>query len=187
MSEWFASTLSWIEFHPGAAAWLQAILSVAAICIAIYVPYRQHNRAAKLAERHRKEDRLESLEAASAIAVNAMKLIQNAWDGTKSEANTHGYLLHQHDPREFDIAANALEGIELATLPDWELIEPIVELRRLILKAKPLPEVIFEGDDKRAYDPSECREELQDIKELANRHMTNIEAAVSRLKDQLDG
>lgn len=34
--------LEWIEAHPGMASWVQAVVSIGAVAIAIYVPWQQH-------------------------------------------------------------------------------------------------------------------------------------------------
>ena len=37
MPDWVADALAWTDLHPGAAAWVQAVVSIVAIAIAIVV------------------------------------------------------------------------------------------------------------------------------------------------------
>ena len=39
--------------------------------------------------------------------------------------------MDQYDPKAFDFAARALEEINLASVPGWELIRPIIAMRNL--------------------------------------------------------
>jgi hypothetical protein len=64
--------------------WVQAVFSIVAIVIAILVPWGQHRRDVKLAQRLRVEDRLRSAEAAGAIVTHAMNLIEDARKGTET-------------------------------------------------------------------------------------------------------
>jgi hypothetical protein len=71
-----------------------------------------------LARRLRVEDRLRSVEAAAVIAINAMNLLEEAWEHTvRKPENTIGYVLKRYDPTAFDFAARALEEINLADVP----------------------------------------------------------------------
>ena len=179
MPEWIVCASAWAETHPGVAAWVQAIFSIIAILIAFYVPYRQHVRDVRLARRLRVEDRLRSVEAAAVISINAMNLIEEAWEHTvRKPENTLGYVVKRYDPTAFDFAARALEEINLADVPDWELIRPIIGMRNLVMEAKDLPSVIHEADELNNRDPLEVRERLGRVREEANRHTTTMEAAV---------
>lgn len=171
--------------HPGVAAWVQAIFSIMAILIAFYVPYRQHLRDVRLARRLRVEDRLRSTEAAAAIVIHAMNLIEDAWNGTKKPGDTHGYVLMAYESAAFDFAANALKEINLANVTDWELIRPIIGMRNLLIEAKGLPLAIHEADESHTTPPDEVRERLRCVREEAHRHTSIVEAAVNRLREEI--
>lgn len=90
-----------------------------------------------------------------------------------------------HDPSAFDFAARALEEINLASVPDWELIRPIIGMRNLVLQAKALPSAIHEADEMGTTPPDVVREELHQVREEANRNTSNVEAAVNRLRAEV--
>ena len=80
------------------------------------------------------------MDAAAAIAINAMNLIEDAWEyAVRRPENTPGYILKRYDPAAFDFAARALGEANLADVPDWELIRPIIGVRNLVMEAKDLP------------------------------------------------
>jgi hypothetical protein len=185
MSEWIVCAWAWADTHPGVAAWVQAIFSIIAILIAFYVPYRQHLRDVRLARQLRVEDRLRSMEAAAAIVIHAMNLIEDAWNGTKKPDDTCGYVLMVHEPAAFDFAASALKEINLANVSDWELIRPIIGMRNLLIEAKRLPVAIHEADERRYTPPDEVRERLRCVREEAHRHTSIVEAAVNRLREEI--
>jgi hypothetical protein len=186
MTDWIACAVAWTDLHPGAAAWVQAFFSIVAISIAIYVPYRQHTRDVRLARQLRMEDQLRSMEAAAGIVINAMNLIQDAWKGTEKPDDTPGYILKGgYDRAAFDFAARALEEINLASVPDAELIMPIFEMRNLVIKARGLPVAIHKADEASDKDPVELRRRLRCVREDANRQTVAMEAAVNRLRDEV--
>ncbi len=126
------------------------------------------------------------MEAAAAIVINAMNLIEDAWKRTKTPNDTMGYILMDvYDPTAFDFAARALEEINLASVPDWELIKPIVAMRNLVLKAKDLPSAIHKADEQYTTPPDELREELHVVREEAHGHTSGVEAAVNRLRGEV--
>jgi hypothetical protein len=183
MPDWVACALAWTDLHPGAAAWGQAIFSIVAIAIAILVPWRQHVRDVKLSQQLRVEDRMRSMEAAAEIVINAMNLIEDAWKGTERPGDTLGYIHMAHDPSAFDFAARALEQINLASVPDWQLIRPIIGMRKLVLKAKDLPSAIHDADEMGLRPADELRGELHDLREEANQHTSAVEAMVNQLRN----
>jgi len=186
MPESIVSTLGWSEAHPGLASWVQAFFSIIGIGIAIYVPYRQHVRDVKLARQLRLEDRLRAMEAAATIMINAMNLIEDAWKNTAEDENsTEGYFQEVYDASAFDFAARALEEVNVFNIPDWEMIKPVVDMRSLVIQAKHLARKIAEADHYIESDPDLPREALHHVRQKANTHMSNVEAAVNRLRDDI--
>jgi len=128
---------------------------------------------------------VQSMEAAGEIVINAMNLIEAARKGTATRSDTWGYIHKVHDPSAFDLAARALEQVNLASVPDWQLIRPIIGMRKLVLQAKGLPSAIHDADEKGLKPADELRRELLDVREEANHHTSVVEAIVNRLRDGL--
>jgi hypothetical protein len=70
MIGWFADTITWVEAHPGTAAWAQAIGAILAIIVALLVPARQRQTARSDAERDRR------LRARSLLILIAPELLE---------------------------------------------------------------------------------------------------------------
>jgi len=167
------------------SAGVQAIGTIVAIGIAIYVPWKQHQNDLAVARRQRQEDRLLPMETAAAIAINAMNRIEEAWKSVVENPKlTQGYYLENFSSHEFDRAGAALHEINLSNLSDWEMVRPILELRDLVHRASHVVEGIAEGEHDGSSDPDEGREILAEIHRLAHQYTTNIEAAVNRMRPQ---
>jgi hypothetical protein len=199
MTEWIGCALSWAETHEGAAAWVQAIFSVIAIAAAFLISHFQHVREVRQARRARIEDRLRTVETIGAIVINAMNLIEQARKGTDDPGRIHDYIKRGYDPSAFDCAETALGEINLASVPDHELVRPIIEIRNLLREAKALPPAIQQADNSHtamvltgqipkgsaSSRAATLRGSLRRVREEAHQHTTNVEAAVNRVRDEL--
>ena len=58
-------------------------------------------------------------------------------------------------------------------------------MRKLVVQARDLPRGIAEADHFMEADPEVPREMLQIVREQANRHTTNMEAAVNHLREAI--
>ena len=184
-SDWqFLIFVMWKWFVDNSAG-VQAIGTMIAIGIAIFVPWKQHRNDLAHTRRQRQEERLLHMETAAAIAINAMNRIEEAWKNVvENPGLTQGYYLEVFNRQEFDRAGAALHEINLSNLPDWEMVQPILELRDLIGRASVLVEGVAGAEHDGSSDPDEGREYLAEIHRLAHRHTTNIEAAVNRMRPQ---
>lgn len=164
---------------------VQAVGTIFAIGVAIYVPWQQHENDLKRMRQQQREERLLRIESAAAIAINAMNKIEEAWKHTvQKPENTLGYIMEAYNRQEFEQAQAALHEINVADLPDWEMVRPILELRDLVIRAGSLVDLIGRAQsDPAAGDPDEGRDALAGVHDRAHAHTTSIEAAVNRMKD----
>ena len=89
------------------------------------------------------------------------------------------------NPKEFSQAEAALLEINVANLPDQEMVRPVLELRRLVVSAAHLVELIAQGEHDGSRDPDEGRESLTNIHDRALTQTTIIEATVNRMRDKV--
>ncbi len=178
----------WVVINSGG---VQAVGTIIAILIAIYVPWRQHKNDVERDRKQRLEERLLRMETAAAIAINAMNLIQGAWDSVfKAPDKTVEYYENWFKKESFDQAATALHEINVSDLPDWEMVRPILGLRDDVVRVAELVDVVATVDTrvlrtgKEPVNQDKTRKKLDKLYISANKHTTNIEALVNWTKDQ---
>jgi hypothetical protein len=76
--QWLSCTLSWIELHPGLAAWTQAVFSILAIGVAILVSKKQFSDAQLLQARQLKVQQVEIAEVVEALSKIALNVVAYA-------------------------------------------------------------------------------------------------------------
>ncbi len=174
----------WINSN---SAGVQAIGTILAICVAIFVPWRLHKQALKRTRQQQREERLVRMESAASIAINAMNRIEKAWENVvKNPGNTMGYYMENFSRDEFEKAAAALHEINVAHLPDWEMVRPILGLRDLVVRAAVLVEGISKAEHNgNVIDEEEGRKSLGTVHDRALTHTAKIEAAVNRMRDEV--
>ncbi len=127
MSECIASDLlSWIECHPGTAGWVQAVGSIVALGIAIFVPYWMTKSADRLACRR-------LLESVAAIGAEAQECFANAamHCGNDGE-DAVSYIISVEAFHKFRVASAAMNAIPVCQLPTYELTRCVLELQRMM-------------------------------------------------------
>jgi len=129
------SVSCWIEHHPGLASWVQSVGSILAIFVAVWIASSQKREQLRN-ERRKFEIDCEFLKVVSDRAIRAVKL---------NPAVTSVY-----DAARMLIGVAAIfDKIDLMSLPDASLVEPISTIRDALqaaessLSREPRPEVYF--------------------------------------------
>jgi hypothetical protein len=141
--------LAWIEKHPGTASWVQAIFSVVAIGVAIWVAWASEQRrvAAARADARR-------------IVANALQLASDAHyalgdiDATRSAVGQSETSAQRYaQARRLQLLTQALGTIPLHELPSGEAVRRVMEVRSNLIKGN---EMVLSNP---AANPMICGEE----------------------------
>ena len=165
------------------SAGVQAIGSIIAILLALGVVWLQHRLDLSRSDKSRRDEDARQLETVAAIVINAMNLIQAAKEQMCDKDMIQGYYTENHSPSEFTNAANALQEIPIAQLPDFRVVKPVLEMRGLILRVERLVGYIAEGEHNGKYDYLEGVDRLKEIYLQANEHTRTVKETVIRIRD----
>ena len=116
------AALCWIENHPGLAAWMQAVLSVAAIAIAILVPVWMAHRE----RRHRQTHLGNHAVQVAGVVVAAIEVFaRSAGDPEKRKVfSAGGFPMHV-----FGAAEEALASLNVTDIEDQEVARALRMLK----------------------------------------------------------
>lgn len=117
------------------AAWVQAIGSIGAVGVAIYISWAQakNDRDRERARAAAENDGI--LMNVPAVLQNAAKIIDEMPDSTASDPVIERYLKEVFSRAQFAIATQALAAIELHRLKWWRAVELVLEMRQLFSDA----------------------------------------------------
>jgi hypothetical protein len=110
--------LRWVELHPGAASWVQAIGSIVALGIAIIVPAYQTS----LTKRQVRRDAALQFKATIQIVQQAVYLVFQTKNIIEDPASTKSVITDAYRLERFAQVAQALDGVEIHQLPSPEAV-----------------------------------------------------------------
>lgn len=122
--------LTWIECHPGTAAWVQAIGAIVALAVAIFVPVWMAKRADHLS-------RERFLESVRSISDEVSRCFVNA--ATKCNAGPESGLLFVASVEAFHrfrIVSSAINAIPLHQLPSYGVTRSVLELQAMMAEGQ---------------------------------------------------
>lgn len=103
------------------AAWVQAIGSIIAIGIAIWVPMRE----ARNVQRERKQDKADALRAIGTVMEIASRLVRNHVCEIGRRSPDDGLLRYNVNRQAFGRAILSLDAIELHSLPTASIVNAV--------------------------------------------------------------
>jgi len=108
--------LSWVEHHPGVASWVQAVGSVGAIGIAIWIASSQ------------RRSQVRSEKEKAKLVLDLIKTVAGRADRAVSNESVSSMTLNAHMNLITGLCAT-LEKIDLLNLPAENMLEPTCNLR----------------------------------------------------------
>ena len=170
--------VKWIELHPGTASWVQAIGSVLALGVAIYIASSQSRDAKRAAEAARQE-RLDAV----------MRLAEEAHYSIKATASVMEigplpeYFAREHSPQEFEELASALLQASLQSFGSSKVVKELHSLRRDLMHAHTLIERVRRNDARWSQTATvEHQEIARELAESADSSLENICNERARLR-----
>lgn len=171
--------LPWMEAHPELAAWVQAVGSILALGVAIWIASQQARQAAS----ERVEQRRETAAAVAAVAQAAVTLIGEA--EAEFNHNVRGppfdragiiddYLRNDYRPQQFQDLADLFLRIALEKLQSASLVPAALKIREALLgsmsildrakqaRAAGRPVDVFAGE-RLAFLASDARQALDEL------------------------
>lgn len=141
----FQQTLKWIEEHDGLAGWLQAIFSVAAICVTGWALIRQERRQEVIGRIDRYTNRGDQLESLTAISGRLESLISKVRFYTT-------YILDDHDDDDWSAVEDAWSKVPVHEARDPEIASALITLKIESSKLRQNLRAYVEAEN--AYGPS---------------------------------
>lgn len=142
--QWISHTLSWIELHPGLAAWTQAIFSILAIGVAIMVSKKQFNDAQALQANRQKAQQIEIAEVVEALSRIALNVVAYAATFLRNQQAIQDIAEFR---RHFDLPAlvsveRKIESVPIAQM-SGDLIAYVFMLSGTVRQVRELAEKAF--------------------------------------------
>lgn len=141
---WISCALNWIESHPGLAAWMQAVFSVAAIFVAIAVSKRQFRDAQSLQALQRKAQRIEIaevIESLSKISLNVVAYAATFLRNQQAVRDISEFRKHFDMPALRDVERK-IEGVPISQM-SGDLIAYVFMLSGTVRQVRELAEKAF--------------------------------------------
>ncbi|SAI58992.1 Uncharacterised protein [Bordetella ansorpii] len=122
--------LSWIEGHPGVAAWVQAAGAILAIVVGFWHAARSRRHEREAAEERAWNEKYEHKETVHRLALNAYEAIKDV-PGTAAElpGTARDALMNLALVARLNGAARALDAIDLKAINDARLLDALALLR----------------------------------------------------------
>ncbi len=138
-------------------------------------------RSAKI---QRKDD-ARVLETVASIVNNAMSLIDTAkkqiCDG--QDDSIARYYEESYSAAAFRSAGEALREIQIAQMPDLEVVRPILDMRDLVLTAEEVIDDIGRHRDSPEGNRQNAIEKFRKLHRRATIHTSTVEGAVIRMRE----
>ena len=165
------------------AAWVQAIGSVVAILVAVWVSRKQNHDALRLQERLRVEQQLHVYDAFRAILDSAISEYSDALDALKGQ-DPDAWFKDTNADGLYPEFHNAVKQISVVEMPSYESAKSLLKIRDLLESAASNVKTSLEHEDKKGSDYTTCVRYLQENVEqlvVVNQGLS-VELSAARLK-----
>ena len=122
--------LMWIENHPGTAAWVQAIGTIVALFITIFIPVYSARKADRIT-------RSRFLASVFSISNEVYECLNNAAAECQAGNEEGSLFVRSVDAvHRFRIVLAAITAIPLHQLPGYEVTQSVLELQAIMAKGQ---------------------------------------------------
>lgn len=127
-AQFFNCIITWMESHPGAASWAQAIGALIALAIAIWVPAHQHKQATRLMREQRELEVMNFLSSFAAMA-DWGKRTFSKFEAVLQQNDVIEKVRRSYIPEAHERVARIFENFPYHSLPSYELTMHAMEVR----------------------------------------------------------